>query len=284
MSPSVTRLRWQALVTTIKTVVQHFTSRNYPRDWDLAFHIQFAVLRRLDATTLEWTIEEVNSSGSRLMKLQNFSMNYLSQPKGGWFIPVTVELSEIEKTGFETEMRRALEELGPGFELPDINASSVRGEWQGAGETSPHLNVKEQFTRYSEGYKDAPVILCLHGGGYLTGSAAMERSATFRLAMSSEGRVFTVDYRLAPQHPFPAALIDAVVAYKYLIDPPPEALHEPIHPSKIVIAGDSSGVYLQRYSFQLIEGWSGNGIDALFSTFSKFVPDSCRSTCNFTLT
>lgn len=50
-----------------------------------------------------------------------------------------------------------------------------------------------------------------------------------------------VDYRLAPQHPFPAAVEDALATYLYLIDPPKDDESYPIDPKKIVIAGDSAG-------------------------------------------
>jgi hypothetical protein len=59
MSPSGTQLRLQALWTALKTTVKHYTSKNYPSDWNLAFHIQLAVLRKLDETSLDSTIEEV---------------------------------------------------------------------------------------------------------------------------------------------------------------------------------------------------------------------------------
>src|SRR5438046_320680 len=67
MPPSVARLRWQALTTAIKTTILHYTSKKYPRDWSLMFHVQFAVLRRLDASMLNWTVEEVLSSQINLM-------------------------------------------------------------------------------------------------------------------------------------------------------------------------------------------------------------------------
>lgn len=62
------------------------------------------------------------------------------------------------------------------------------------------------------------------------------------MARDAGGRVLAVQYRLAPQDEFPAALVDAVMAYKYLVDPPKGALHKAVDPSKIVIAGDSAGV------------------------------------------
>src|SRR5208282_5923453 len=105
-------------------------------------------------------------------------MNYLSEPKGGWVIPISISISETEKIFFESEMRAVLEKLGPDQEIPDIEAVSVRGEWQGAGYDNydVDLDAKVRFERLSENTKDGPVILCLHGGGYFTGNAEMERT------------------------------------------------------------------------------------------------------------
>jgi acetyl esterase/lipase len=77
-------------------------------------------------------------------------------------------------------------------------------------------------------------ILYLHGGGYILMSPQTHRPITTRLAAWSEARLFALAYRLAPEHPFPAALDDAVAAYRALI-----AGGTP--PSRIVIAGDSAG-------------------------------------------
>jgi len=59
MAPSMSRLKLRALATVIKTTIKHFTSSKYPKDWDLAFHLQFEVLKQLDIETLKWTIEDV---------------------------------------------------------------------------------------------------------------------------------------------------------------------------------------------------------------------------------
>lgn len=77
MPPSVTRLRWQALSTAIKATILHYTSKKYPRDWSLTVHIQFAILRKLDASMLNWTVEEVLSSGISLMGLDTKLFNEL---------------------------------------------------------------------------------------------------------------------------------------------------------------------------------------------------------------
>ncbi len=78
------------------------------------------------------------------------------------------------------------------------------------------------------------VIMYLHGGGYIVGSAAGYRDICWRLAELAGCRVLFVDYRLAPENPFPAAVEDATAAYRWLLD-------EGYHPSQIAICGDSAG-------------------------------------------
>lgn len=77
-------------------------------------------------------------------------------------------------------------------------------------------------------------ILYLHGGGYVMGSVATHRSLIGRLARACGVRCLALDYRLAPEHPFPAGIEDACAAYRWL-------LSEGIPASGIVIAGDSAG-------------------------------------------
>ena len=77
-------------------------------------------------------------------------------------------------------------------------------------------------------------VLYLHGGGYCQGSPATHRTITGHLALQSAARVVAARYRLAPEQPFPAAVDDAVAAYRGL-------LAEGFAPSATVIAGDSAG-------------------------------------------
>lgn len=76
-------------------------------------------------------------------------------------------------------------------------------------------------------------ILYLHGGGYIFGSPQTHRQLTLALARLADAPVWALDYRLAPEHQLPAALDDAVAAYRWL------AAAEPNR--GIVIAGDSAG-------------------------------------------
>jgi len=78
------------------------------------------------------------------------------------------------------------------------------------------------------------VLFYLHGGGYSIGSIDSHRELLCRLALAGRTSVLAIDYRLAPEHPFPAQLDDSIAAYRWLLD-------EGIEPGQIVIAGDSAG-------------------------------------------
>src|SRR5687767_2980266 len=78
------------------------------------------------------------------------------------------------------------------------------------------------------------VVLYLHGGGYVIGSPRSHRHLAAAIGIAAQTPVLLPDYRLAPEHPFPAAVDDAVAAYRWL-------LGRPIAPARIVIAGDSAG-------------------------------------------
>ncbi|KAF0429539.1 alpha/beta-hydrolase [Gigaspora margarita] len=85
------------------------------------------------------------------------------------------------------------------------------------------------------------VVFHIHGGAYCIGSAKFARSLTSKYAELAKARVFSTDYRLAPQNQFPASLCDTIAAYLYFIDPEPDAGFKPINPKRIVIAGESAG-------------------------------------------
>jgi phosphinothricin tripeptide acetyl hydrolase len=78
------------------------------------------------------------------------------------------------------------------------------------------------------------VVLYLHGGGYVIGSPRSHRHLAAAIARAAGTPALLPDYRLAPEHPFPAALEDAVAAYEWL-------LARGIAPERIVVAGDSAG-------------------------------------------
>ena len=78
------------------------------------------------------------------------------------------------------------------------------------------------------------VVLYLHGGGYVMGSRRSHRELASRIACEAAARVLVLEYRLAPEHPFPAALEDATAAYRWL-------RKQGIAAGSIAMAGDSAG-------------------------------------------
>jgi acetyl esterase/lipase len=93
--------------------------------------------------------------------------------------------------------------------------------------------VPTEWTRRRHG-SDRPVLLYCHGGAYLVGSPVPYRLLAGQLARAADCDVAVIDYRLAPEHPFPAARDDALAAYRALLEGGTPA-------SRIAIAGDSAG-------------------------------------------
>jgi acetyl esterase/lipase len=130
-------------------------------------------------------------------------------------------LADLSEAGAEVHaMRDAYEALHAQFSPPD----SVTVRPVSAGGVSSLL--------VSPPDQPATSVLYLHGGGYMLGSAFGYRHLASALALAADAGSLVADYRLAPEHPFPAALDDALSAYQWLLDRGQE---------RIVVAGDSSG-------------------------------------------
>src|SRR3954451_310149 len=95
-----------------------------------------------------------------------------------------------------------------------VSANGVPSEWL----TTPDSSADK-------------AILYLHGGGYVIGSVESHRHFAAEAGRQAGTRTLAIDYRLAPEHPFPAAVEDTIAAYRYLLD-------SGIKPKNICIAGD----------------------------------------------
>lgn len=84
------------------------------------------------------------------------------------------------------------------------------------------------------GASDDTVLLYLHGGGYVFGGPDSHRDLAGRLARACGMKALVLDYRLAPEHPFPAAVEDATAAWRWLLD-------QGYAPHRMAVAGDSAG-------------------------------------------
>jgi acetyl esterase/lipase len=134
--------------------------------------------------------------------------------------PAIVDLGRL------AELQAQFEELAGDHQIAGdscfqaANAGGVSAEWLGG----PNL-------------REDSAILYLHGGCYATGSVETHRDLMSRLSRAASMRVLGLNYRLAPVHPFPAAVEDATAAYRWLLE-------IGIEPARIAFAGDSAGAGL----------------------------------------
>ena len=121
------------------------------------------------------------------------------------------------------EARTRFEKMGAFLGRPadakceTVKAGSVPAEWVAA-----------------PGADERRAVLYLHGGGYAIGSINTHRRLAYDVSAASAARVLVIDYRLAPEHPFPAAVDDATEAWSWL-------LKQGLDPARMAIAGDSAG-------------------------------------------
>jgi epsilon-lactone hydrolase len=85
-----------------------------------------------------------------------------------------------------------------------------------------------------DGVEPRHIVLYFHGGVYVMGDAALAADLASQVGRRMQAKVISVDYRLAPEHPYPAAVDDALAAYQALLD-------DGVAPSDIVFAGESAG-------------------------------------------
>ena len=133
-------------------------------------------------------------------------------------------------TSRERPENPTVEESRDGFERL---ASHVGGDTKASVSEVEANGVPGELVRSDEASTDS-VTLYLHGGGYVIGSPATHRELAGRLSRATGGSVLTIDYRLAPEDPFPAPVEDSVSAYRWLLD-------QGHNPDSISIAGDSAG-------------------------------------------
>jgi acetyl esterase/lipase len=120
-----------------------------------------------------------------------------------------------------------------------------------------------------DGADTTRATLYLHGGAYVTGSLESHREICGRIAVATGAPVLALDYRLAPEHPFPAAVEDAVAAWTWL------TTAGSIEPSRGAIAGDSAGGGLTMATLVALRD-SGQPLPGAAAVFSPWVDLACR--------
>ena len=131
--------------------------------------------------------------------------------------PVAPEGASIQEIRGGFEQMAGLFPVAQDVTVEKVDANGVPAEWVSA-----------------PGARTDAAVLYLHGGGYVIGSVNTHRDLVSRISRASGLRALSLDYRLAPEDPHPAAVDDALAGYRYLLD-------QGIAPERIVVAGDSAG-------------------------------------------
>jgi acetyl esterase/lipase len=121
----------------------------------------------------------------------------------------------------------------PGIETLDVEDRMVPG-WEG----DPDVSVRLYRPRDRAAGALAPGVVMIHGGGFVIGSVEVEHAGAAQMAINTRAVVVSVDYRLAPEHPYPAALHDCSAALTFLHD---EAEALGVDPHRVALAGTSAG-------------------------------------------
>ena len=129
---------------------------------------------------------------------------------------LSTEPLEERRRRFEAAARRAIR-VPRNVSVRSVSAGGVPSDFLEPDEVAP-----------------GRVILYLHGGAYVICSPTTHRGLTGRVACTARAHVLAIDYRLAPEHPFPAALEDALASYHWLLE-------KGYAPEHIAIGGDSAG-------------------------------------------
>ena len=128
--------------------------------------------------------------------------------------PRPTELSERRS---RLEMIGEQSQVAGDVHVEAVDANGVPAEWTSTPSADPNR-----------------VLIFLHGGGYISGSSTSHRAMVAEAGRQAKTRTLALGYRLAPEHPFPAALEDALTGYRYV-----RALG--IDPANVIVAGDSAG-------------------------------------------
>ncbi|KAF9934444.1 hypothetical protein BGZ67_003826 [Mortierella alpina] len=224
---TIGQLRFVGLVIERAIPFQMLYTRHVKVSKNVQFRVNLEILLRPERATLASVRNRLQDQGCNLEDcLLHPTLAYL-------------ESMHPPSLGTLAQLANLPEEVGS---LDSTGSFNVKGEWI---EATPRKNETRPTSK--------TVILYFHGGGHGFLSPASHRKflADWAKDVGPGTRVFSVDYRLAPEHPFPAAIHDAFAAYLYLTEPRHEALsldkkrsfrhHLPVDPRDIVVGGDSAG-------------------------------------------
>lgn len=232
----------------LKTVAWHSLGfSETSTKWDLKTELLIHVVRSI-----------INSPHQRPISVQQKASIRDPGVKGPMWIS-RVKFGAPPEDDVRQALFKTIDEMRTGDEIyakPEFQ--TVEAEWTGyrpnvdKESPEPLIPEEERYKKLMQDVHSEVTILYFHGGGFYLLDPAIHRPVVSRLAELTGGRALSIRYRLAPQNPFPAAILDALLSYLYLLYPPPGSFHDPVSPSNIVFAGDSAGGNLSLALLQLI--------------------------------
>lgn len=262
-----------------KTAIWHTLGlSDTSKDWDLRTELIVNVLRSFIITPEPQSVSKTQSDSLKDPGIKGMM----------WISKVT--MPKPEEDGIREALFKAIDGLRETNEAPggytEPALLPVEAEWTGhradATSRSPDVMVSES-EKYAELMREAtsPItILYFHGGAYYLMDPSSHRPTTSRLAKLTKGRCLSVRYRLAPQNPFPAALLDALVSYFSLLYPPNNAIHAPVEARHIVFSGDSAGGNLAIVLLQTLLELRRQGLKVRWNGEDRDVPLPAGVACN----
>lgn len=245
---AVLKLVLSKIPLMISTAVSHVLGLSpTSQKWDLRTAITVNLLREILGNSHESTVTQQQQRSLRDPGVKgNLWVSRVSLP-----VPPEDVLRDA--------LSQAIRALGTGGEEYSLPAlETVTAEWTGhrgnvpASEPEPSISEADKYRHLTEETTSNTTVIYFHGGSYYLMDPCSTRGLVSDYARLTGGRVLNVRYRLAPQNPFPAALLDALVVYLSLLYPPEGSLHDPVPASDIVIGGDSSGGNLAAVLLQLL--------------------------------
>jgi epsilon-lactone hydrolase len=170
-----------------------------------------------------------------------------------------MDLERVRRTTLNPP-KRALQ-IPAGWRIDEVRADALNGLGAKSGSLAFDVATRE----IASAAQPTDVVLYLHGGGYFFGSPKTHRQIIIAMARAFEGPCYGLDYRLAPEHRFPAAVEDAAAALNWIRAKHPTA--------RIILAGDSAGgglAVVTAVAAQARKGAQGQAMPAALVLFSPW--------------
>ncbi|CAM0137437.1 unnamed protein product [Umbelopsis sp. WA50703] len=216
---SILETVWPSSSLLPRVIHDHYTKGPPANSWSIEFHLAIAFMRDLLARSKYQTVEHMQWLTSQIeVPLPPFITRK----------PIVVPAIYRSRAGAilgDAIDKQHYPNIGWNWQEDKDKTLDLSGEWLNDDTTLP------------ENRNDS-VILYVHGGAGYLGSAMTHRLLTSSIAKATGGSVYAINQRLAPQHPFPAPLEDALASYLQLID---QAGDYKVDPKNVILAGESHG-------------------------------------------